>query len=105
LESWTRSSAIGAGLAQRARIDHVQLRHPQTPECEGLAGSEAAAYVHFTPTSGSWLNLVEIWFGIIERQAIHRGTLPSVRPDDQDPRLHQRLERPLPILRLDQTAD
>ena len=36
-------------------------------------------HVHFTPTSGSWLNLVEVWFGIIERQAIHRGTFPSVR--------------------------
>ena len=35
--------------------------------------------VHFTPTSGSWLNLVEIWFGIIERQAIHRGTFGSVK--------------------------
>jgi hypothetical protein len=35
--------------------------------------------VHFTPTSGSWLNLVEVWFGIIERQAIHRGTFRSVR--------------------------
>ncbi len=35
--------------------------------------------VHFTPTSGSWLNLVEVWFGIIERQAIHRGTFSSVR--------------------------
>jgi transposase len=35
--------------------------------------------VHFTPTSGSWLNLVEVWFGIIERQAIRRGTFPSVR--------------------------
>ena len=35
--------------------------------------------VHFTPTSGSWLNLVEVWFGIIERQAIHRGTFGSVR--------------------------
>ena len=31
--------------------------------------------VHFTPTSGSWLNLVEVWFGIIEKQAIHRGCL------------------------------
>ena len=35
--------------------------------------------VHFTPTSGSWLNLVEVWFGIIERQAIRRGTFTSVR--------------------------
>ncbi|WP_344808941.1 IS630 family transposase, partial [Microlunatus ginsengisoli] len=36
-------------------------------------------HVHFTPTSGSWLNLVEVWFGIIERQAIRRGTFRSVR--------------------------
>ncbi|KRB47903.1 transposase [Terrabacter sp. Root181] len=36
-------------------------------------------HVHFTPTSGSWLNLVEVWFGIIERQAIHRGTFGSVK--------------------------
>jgi transposase len=34
--------------------------------------------VHFTPTSASWLNLVEVWFSIIERQAIHRGTFRSV---------------------------
>ena len=36
-------------------------------------------YVHVTPTSGSWLNLVEVWFGIIERQAIRRGTFGSLR--------------------------
>jgi len=36
-------------------------------------------HVHFTPTSGSWLNMVEVWFGIIERQAIHRGTFRSVK--------------------------
>jgi len=36
-------------------------------------------HVHFTPTSGSWLNLVEVWFGIIERQAIRRGTFRSTR--------------------------
>ena len=35
-------------------------------------------HVHFTPTSGSWLNLVEVWFGIIDRQAIRRGVFPSV---------------------------
>ena len=36
-------------------------------------------HVHFTPTSGSWLNLVEVWFGIIERQAIRLVSFPSVR--------------------------
>lgn len=34
--------------------------------------------LHFTPTSGSWLNLVEIFFGILTRQAIRRGTFTSV---------------------------
>jgi hypothetical protein len=29
--------------------------------------------------SGSWLNLVEVWFGIIKRQAIRRGTFRSVQ--------------------------
>jgi transposase len=34
--------------------------------------------LHFTPTSGSWLNMVEIFFGIITRQAIRRSTHRSV---------------------------
>ena len=34
--------------------------------------------LHFTPTSCSWLNLVEIFFGIITRQAIRRGTFTDV---------------------------
>ena len=35
--------------------------------------------LHFTPTSGSWLNLVEVFFGIITRQAIRRGSYDSVK--------------------------
>jgi transposase len=34
--------------------------------------------LHFTPTSCSWMNMVEIFFGIITRQAIRRGTFTSV---------------------------
>jgi hypothetical protein len=34
--------------------------------------------LHFTPTSCSWLNMVEIFFGIITGQAIRRGTFTSV---------------------------
>jgi transposase len=35
--------------------------------------------LHFTPTSGSWLNMVEIFFRIITGQAIRRGTFSSVQ--------------------------
>jgi hypothetical protein len=34
-------------------------------------------HLHFTPTSGSWLN-VEGFFAIITRRAIRRGTFTSV---------------------------
>jgi hypothetical protein len=33
---------------------------------------------HFTPTSGSWLNLVERFFGLITEDAIRRGVFRSV---------------------------
>jgi hypothetical protein len=33
--------------------------------------------IHFTPTSGLWLNLFEIWFGIIER---HRKPTVKTTP-------------------------
>jgi len=35
--------------------------------------------LHFTPTSGSWMNLVEVFFGIVTRQAIRRGSFDSVK--------------------------
>jgi DDE superfamily endonuclease len=34
--------------------------------------------LHFTPTSASWLNLVEVFFAIITRQALRRGDFASV---------------------------
>jgi hypothetical protein len=34
--------------------------------------------LHFTPTSASWLNLVEVFFSIVERQALRRGDFASV---------------------------
>jgi transposase len=37
-------------------------------------------HLHFTPTSSSWLNLVERWFREITDKAIRRGVFPSV-PD------------------------
>src|SRR3954453_10845743 len=48
------------------------------PEIKAWLAANPRIKAHFTPTSGSWLNLVEVWFGIIERQAIHRGTFTSV---------------------------
>lgn len=35
-------------------------------------------HLHFTPTSSSWLNQVERWFGLITDKMIRRGTFHSV---------------------------
>ena len=36
-------------------------------------------HVHFTPTSSSWLNLVERWFREITDKRIRRGTFHNVK--------------------------
>ena len=35
-------------------------------------------HLHFTPTSASWLNLIERWFGLVTQQAIRRGSFDTV---------------------------
>ena len=35
-------------------------------------------HLHYTPTYASWLNQVEIWFNIITRQAVRRGSFRKV---------------------------
>ena len=49
------------------------------PEITAWLARNPRVTLHFTPTSGSWLNLVEVFFGIITRQAIRRGSFDSVQ--------------------------
>ena len=35
--------------------------------------------LHFTPTSASWLNLVERWFALLTEQQLRRGVFRSTR--------------------------
>ena len=41
-------------------------------------------HLHFTPTSGSWLNLVERWFGELTTKKIKRGAHTSVQGLERD---------------------
>lgn len=49
-----------------------------TPEVRAWLAANPHVTFHFTPTGSSWLNMIEIWFGIITRQSIRRGTFTSV---------------------------
>ena len=60
---------------------HVVLDNYHThkhADIQGWLAKHPRITLHFTPTSGSWLNLVEVFFGIITRQAIRRGSYASV---------------------------
>lgn len=41
-------------------------------------------HVHFTPTSASWINQVERWFGLLTERAIRRGVHCSVEELERD---------------------
>ena len=49
------------------------------PNVRAWLAANPRIHVHFTPTHASWMNLVEVWFSLAERQAIHRGTFTSVQ--------------------------
>ena len=49
------------------------------PKVKAWLAEHPRIHVHFTPTHASWMNLVEAWFSLAERQAIHRGTYTSVK--------------------------
>ena len=46
---------------------------------KAVVGSTPPLPLHFTPTYACWLNQVEIWFNIVTRQAIRRGSFRKVK--------------------------
>lgn len=57
----------------------TRLRHPQAREQAGVAHQAPRLHMHFTLPLCSWLNIVEMFFQIIARRAIRRGTFHRVR--------------------------
>jgi transposase len=58
--------------------NYAAHKHPEIRRWLARPGNQRIT-LHFTPASCSWLNMVEIFFGIITRQAIRRGTFRSVK--------------------------
>ena len=53
--------------------------HKAPPVADWLAHPKRARWhLHFTPTSSSWLNLVEGWFAQLTNRRLRRGTFDSV---------------------------
>ena len=50
----------------------------KTPEVQAWLKKHKRFVPHFIPTSSSWLNLVERWFGELTQKAVRRGAFVSV---------------------------
>jgi len=46
----------------------------KTPAVRAWCARHPRFHLHFTPTSGSWLNLVERWFALLSERQIKRGS-------------------------------
>jgi len=64
---------------QELHIVVDNYRTHKHPDVQAWLAAHPRVTLHFTPTSGSWLNMVEVFFSIITRQAIRRGTFRSVK--------------------------
>lgn len=73
-----------AQVEQATAADHAihvildNLSTHKSPPVQRWLRRHPRVHFHFIPTSSSWLNLVERWFGEITRDRIRRGTFDSV---------------------------
>jgi transposase len=65
-----------AGLDLHLVIDNYATH--KHPAVKAWLEKHSRFHLHFTPTSSSWLNLVERWFAEITRKRIRRGSFVSV---------------------------
>ena len=56
----------------------------KTPTVKRWLAAHPRFVLHFTPTSSSWLNLVERWFSELTTKKLQRGTHRSVRELNTD---------------------
>jgi len=71
-------AAVPRGLAVHVVLDNLSAH--STPEItRWLAHRDRRRWhLHFTPTSSSWLNLIERWFKELTDRRLRRGTFTSV---------------------------
>jgi transposase len=70
-------------VARRFRGElHVILDNSsthKTPEIRQWLDAHPRVHFHFTPTGASWMNMIEVWFGILTRKSVRRGSFRNVR--------------------------
>jgi transposase len=69
-------NATPGDQAMHVIVDNLSTH--KSPPVRRCLRRHPRVHLHFIPTSSSWLNLIELWFGEITRNRIRRGTFESV---------------------------
>ena len=72
----TIDAEVPKGLAVHLILDNYATH--KHPDVQRWLGRRRRFHLHFTPTSSSWLNLVERWFRELTDKALRRGSFNSV---------------------------
>jgi transposase len=78
----TIDKAVPAELAVHVVCDNYGTH--KTPAIKAWLDRHPRFRMHFTPTSSSWVNPVERWFGLLTDQMIRRGVHKSVQELEMD---------------------
>ena len=73
---------VPAEFAVHVVLDNASTH--KTPAVKRWLAAHPRFVLHFTPTSSSWLNLVERWFGELTTKKLRRGTHRTVRELNAD---------------------
>ena len=74
-------STLDASIPQREEVHLVldNLSTHKTPAIHRWLLKHPRFHLHFTPTSASWINMVERWFAALTEKQLRRGTHRSTR--------------------------
>ncbi|HEX6013963.1 MAG TPA: IS630 family transposase, partial [Geminicoccaceae bacterium] len=75
-------ASVPPGLDVRLVLDNSATH--ETASIGGWLAKRSRYHVHFTPTSASWINRVERWFGLLTERALRRGIHRSVAELERD---------------------
>ena len=69
-------AAYPAGQTLHVILDNLNTHKPKR---DRWLARHPNVHFHFTPTNACWLNLIEIWFCILSRRALHGASFTSPR--------------------------
>jgi transposase len=73
----TVEASVPPGLEVHVVLDHAATH--KTRIVHDWLVKRPRVHLHFTPTSASWLNLVECWFAVLRRRRLDLGAFTSTQ--------------------------